>query len=99
VDLLKNWEQAREVCQQNNVVIKHYPIYFPSNPAVQRANSQSSRLSIFFSDKGEYQPPLSWKLTRKEKLAIKDAWMAMLHEEEGVLSRIKKLWFEEWNMG
>jgi hypothetical protein len=59
VDLLKSLEQARKICHQNNVILKHFPIYFPSNPAAQRADSQLSRLSMFFSDKGEYQPPLS----------------------------------------
>ncbi|MEH2071387.1 MAG: hypothetical protein V7K47_25090 [Nostoc sp.] len=70
---------------QNKVDIQYFPIFFPS----------SSDIAAFYKN-GRYQPPLSWKLTDREKQAIKDGWTVIKTRE--TIQKIKQLWHETWNM-
>ncbi|BAY75028.1 hypothetical protein NIES25_14450 [Nostoc linckia NIES-25] len=78
---------------QNKVDIKYFPIFFPSLSDIP----QVSDITAFYKN-GRYQPPLSWKLTDREKQAIKDGWTVIKTDEEGTIQKIKKLWHETWNM-
>lgn len=73
VELLQEWQKAREECQQKGVDIEYFPIFFP--------------------EEGEYNPPLSWKLTQKEKEAIKKGWEQI--KDNGKVKQLKDLW-EQW---
>ncbi|NET46346.1 hypothetical protein [Okeania sp. SIO2B3] len=56
---------------------------------------------IFFSfdsEEGEYEPPLSWKLTKKEKNAIRKGWNKIVTDKEGTIEKLKNLWLDKWNM-
>ncbi|MDF5709252.1 MAG: hypothetical protein PUP90_16700 [Nostoc sp. S4] len=76
---------------QNKVDIQYFPIFFPSfsdRPEV-------SDVTAFYKN-GRYQPPLSWKLTDREKKAIQDGWTVVKTGE--TIQQIKQLWYETWNM-
>ncbi|NEO54425.1 MAG: patatin-like phospholipase family protein [Okeania sp. SIO3B5] len=85
VELLQEWQNVKEAAQ--NVEIKYYPIFFP-------CLTESS----FYSKEGEYEPPLSWKLTKKEKDAIREGWRMMAENEKSTIGKLKKLWLEKWKM-
>jgi hypothetical protein len=71
---------------KNKIDIRYCQIFFPSlNDAPE-----------FYSEEGTYQPPLSWKLTKKEKNAIKKGWQAIVRKP--IIQDLKKLWQEEWDM-
>ena len=86
VELLKQWQQASQICQQQGVEMRYFPIFFPS--LVQAPE--------FYSKQGEYQPPLSWKLTQKEKDAIKKAWNQIRNGPQ--IQELERLWKTTWNM-
>lgn len=52
----------------------------------------------FYSEEGEYEPPLSWKLTKKEKDAIRKGWEEIVGDKEGTIEKLKNLWLDKWNM-
>ena len=52
--------------------------------------------AVFFTKEGEYQPPLSWKLTKLQKFAIKLGWEIVKSKKDSVVSDIKKVW-QEWS--
>ncbi|MEH2135687.1 hypothetical protein [Nostoc sp.] len=83
----RNAKEAELLAQkwQNKVDIQYFPIFFPS----------ASDAPEFYKD-GQYQPPLSWRLTDKEKKAIKDGWTAI--KTGKTIKKIKHLWYETWNM-
>ncbi|MGK7874253.1 MAG: patatin-like phospholipase family protein [Xenococcaceae cyanobacterium] len=85
---------------KDQVDIKHFPIFFPSSSEMDNfyKSQKKSQRACFFSQEGQYQPPLSWKLTKKEKQALEDAWESIKKDSTGVVEKIKKLWQEEWNM-
>ena len=86
VELLEQWQKASQTCQQQGVDIQYVPIFFPSREQAPE----------FYSEQGEYQPPLSWKLTKKEKKAIQDGWKAIKKEPE--ITALETLWKTKWNM-
>lgn len=61
----KRWE-----IDNPSVEINYYPIFFP----VFTQESQKIQATPFFNEGKRYAPPLSWKLTRREKEAIQKAW-------------------------
>ncbi|MCC5646912.1 patatin-like phospholipase family protein [Nostoc sp. CHAB 5824] len=79
--LAKKWE--------NKVDIQYFPIFFPSESEI------SPKFPGFYKD-GRYRPPLSWRLTDREKQAIKDGWAAIKTGKN--IQKIKQLWHETWNM-
>ena len=81
--LAKKWE--------NKVDIQYFPIFFPSQSEI----SPKFPASGFYKD-GRYRPPLSWRLTDKEKQAIKDGWTVIKTGKN--IQKIKQLWHETWNM-
>ena len=81
--LAKKWE--------NKVDIQYFPIFFPSESEI----SPKFPASGFYKD-GRYRPPLSWKLTDREKQAIQDGWTVIQTGKN--IQRIKQLWHETWNM-
>lgn len=85
VELLREWQRARQ--DDRKVEIEYFSIFFPSI-------SKSS----FYNAEGEYEPPLSWKLTKKEKRAIQDGWEKIVREEKGTMETLKNLWLDKWNM-
>jgi len=70
---------------KNQVDICYFPIFFPSESEAPQ-----------FYKNGQYRPPLSWKLTDKEKKAIQDGWEAI--KEGEAIQKIKALWHETWKM-
>ncbi|NER33650.1 MAG: patatin-like phospholipase family protein [Oscillatoria sp. SIO1A7] len=94
VELLKEWQKTREA--HKKIKIEYFPIFFPSMTENIRAKES------FYSKKGEYEPPLSWKLTNNEKKAIKAGWDTITEESKtekpSRFEKLKKLWLDEWNM-
>ncbi|MEH2299153.1 MAG: patatin-like phospholipase family protein [Nostoc sp.] len=83
--LAKKWE--------NKVDIQYFPIFFPSESEIHAKFLASE----FYKD-GRYRPPLSWKLTDREKQAIQDGWTVIQTTGENNIQKIKQLWHETWNM-
>ncbi|MEH2159032.1 patatin-like phospholipase family protein [Nostoc sp.] len=81
--LAKKWE--------NKVDIQYFPIFFPSESEIP----PEFAVSEFYKD-GRYRPPLSWKLTDREKQAIQDGWAAIKTGKN--IQKIKQLWHKTWNM-
>ncbi|MHC5849491.1 patatin-like phospholipase family protein [Nostoc sp.] len=81
--LAKKWE--------NKVDIQYFPIFFPSESEIP----PEFAVSEFYKD-GRYRPPLSWKLTDREKQAIQDGWAAITTGKN--IQKIKQLWHKTWNM-
>ncbi|MDJ0531968.1 MAG: hypothetical protein QNJ70_05635 [Xenococcaceae cyanobacterium MO_207.B15] len=89
VELLqKKWEQVSQACQEQEIDIQYFPIFFPSQEDAPE----------FYNEQGEYRPPLSWKLTKKEKQAIQNGWDAIKEKEKGQIQKLKTLWRDTWNM-
>lgn len=81
--LAKKWK--------NQVEIQYFPIFFPSESEIP----PECAVSEFYKD-GRYRPPLSWRLTDREKQAIKDGWTAIKTGES--IQKIKHLWHDTWKM-
>lgn len=81
--LAKKWK--------NHVDIQYFPIFFPSESEIP----SDCAVSEFYRD-GRYRPPLSWRLTDREKQAIKDGWTAIKTGES--IQKIKHLWHNIWQM-
>ena len=81
--LAKKWK--------DQVEIQYFPIFFPSDSEIP----SECAVSEFYKD-GRYRPPLSWRLTDREKQAIKDGWTAIKTGE--TIQTIKQLWHDTWNM-
>ena len=79
-------EMLQKQYPKEQVDIRHHSIFFPSQ----------SEAPEFYSQRGQYQPPFSWKLTKKEKEAIKDGWKAIKTKKK--IQELKKLWREDWGM-
>lgn len=93
LDLLKDsWE-----CKNTDIKIEHCSIYFPSSDEFKNNNSNQEETALF-DDKGEYSPPLSWKLTSKEKNAIKTGWEIIKNkQEDNPINKIRKI-CERWGL-
>ena len=90
VELLqKRWQAEKTLekisCQQQ-IDIQYFQIFFPSEKEAPE----------FYNEQGEYRPPLSWKLTKKEKEAIKQGWNAIKNQNQ--IQKLKTLWRDKWNM-
>ncbi len=73
VELLQEkWKSLSKTSQQKNIEIKYFPIFFPSQKDAPE----------FYNEEGDYRPPLSWKLTQKEKDAIKRGWKASIDPQK-----------------
>lgn len=72
--------------QQKGIDIQYRAINFPSQEEGRK----------FYNTKGEYRPPLSWKLTQDEKDAIKDAWEDIKGEKQ--IQELKTLWRHTWKI-
>lgn len=83
--LVKKWK--------NKVDIQYFPIFFPSKDEISSDNAKSE----FYKD-GQYSPPLSWRLTDREKRAIRDGWEIIKTRNNNNIQKIKQLWHETWNM-
>ncbi|NER33648.1 MAG: patatin-like phospholipase family protein [Oscillatoria sp. SIO1A7] len=72
-------QEWQKAYKEKGVDIEYFPIFFPCLDE--------------FSSEGEYEPPLSWKLTEKEKDEIKAGWATITGKKEGTekSSTIKKL--------
>jgi hypothetical protein len=69
-------EDLHDACADQGVELRRYRIVFPTMDA--------------FTRHGTYQPPLSWKLTPREKDAIRDAWNRVAQETQGDLQRLSQ---------
>ncbi|NEQ77549.1 MAG: patatin-like phospholipase family protein [Okeania sp. SIO2C9] len=105
VELLKEWQNARQ--NDGKVEIKYFPIFFPSiteeaklglKTAEQEVTPDLKAKQSFYSAEGEYEPPLSWKLTKREKDAIREGWEQIVTDKEGTIEKLKNLWLDKWNM-
>ena len=73
IELLKQWQNqatTQSVKEQDNKQddkIEYIPIFFPSL-------TEEDGKNVEFYRNGEYEPPLSWKLTQSEKQAIRNGW-------------------------
>ncbi|MBR8827506.1 MAG: patatin-like phospholipase family protein [Gomphosphaeria aponina SAG 52.96 = DSM 107014] len=89
VELLqKQWQEVNvleQICREQQIELEYFPIFFPSQ----------EEAPAFYNQQGDYQPPLSWNLTTKEKNAIKDGWKAITNKE--TIQAIKNLW-QRWEM-
>ncbi|WP_299484684.1 patatin-like phospholipase family protein [Acaryochloris sp. IP29b_bin.137] len=79
-------EMLQKLYPKEKVDIRYYSIYFPSRTEAPK----------FYSEEGEYQPPLSWKLTKAEKEAINKGWTAIKSKEQ--IQDLKNLWHSTWGM-
>ncbi|MGL5794018.1 MAG: hypothetical protein ACRC06_06310, partial [Waterburya sp.] len=87
VELLQQkWQSINQTCQEQRIDIQYFPIFFPSQ----------EQASEFYNQQGEYRPPLSWKLTQKEKNALKHGWQAIKNSKQ--ITELKQLWREKWQM-
>ncbi|RQH54529.1 patatin-like phospholipase family protein [Okeania hirsuta] len=105
VELLQEWESAKQ--NDGNVEIEYFPIFFPSiteeaklglKTAEQEVTPDLKAKQSFYSAEGEYEPPLSWKLTKKEKDAIRAGWKKIVRDKESTIEKLKNLWLDQWNM-
>lgn len=97
--LVSKWK-----CQPEGreVEIEYLSVFFPSSNELKELNVDTSQAD-FFDSKGEYQPPLSWKLSDGQKAAIRAGWAAIANpdakiESAKVIQKLKKLWHEDWQM-
>jgi hypothetical protein len=79
---------TQKIRQEVQIDIQYYQISFPSLEDAPE----------FYSQEGEYRPPLSWKLTQKEKDAIKRGWNEIASKGKQI-QQLKKLWRDDWKMG
>ncbi len=87
VELLQQkWQQVSKACEEQEIDIQYFPIHFPNQEEAPN----------FYNRQGEYRPPLSWKLTQKEKQAIKDGWDAI--KGKGKIQELKTLWKDTWKI-
>lgn len=95
--------QQRWAEDPNPVDIKYYAVSFPACTQMKAIEQQLQHQSVtnlkrqkgftyFFNDKGQYEPPLSWKLTDAEKKAIRLAWEHIANAPEHEVSKIKAQW-------
>ncbi|NEN87594.1 MAG: patatin-like phospholipase family protein [Okeania sp. SIO3H1] len=105
VELLQEWENARQ--NGGKVEIEYFPIFFPSiteevklglKTAEQEVTPELKAKQSFYSAEGEYEPPLSWKLTKREKEEIRKGWNKIVTVKEGTIEKLKNLWLDQWNM-
>jgi hypothetical protein len=62
-------------------------------PVTLRFQLDEHGLAEFLGSGGEYEPPLSWKLTEPQKEAIRRAWKQMAGEEPSdTIKQIDKFW-------
>lgn len=81
-DLKEIWETK---LQEQNFKLEHFIIQFPQ----VFSRSRKSSTHAFTDRQGRYAPPLSWKLTQDEKLAIRDAWQCIKQQN---LNQLKQAW-------
>jgi hypothetical protein len=79
-------EMLQKQYPKEQVDLRYYSIFFPSQ----------SEAPEFYDQEGQYQPPLSWKLTDKEKQAIKKGWKSIKDKKQ--IQDLKKLWKDDWGM-
>ncbi|NES66822.1 MAG: patatin-like phospholipase family protein [Okeania sp. SIO2D1] len=105
VELLQEWKKGRQ--NDGKVEIKYFPIFFPSiteeaklglKTAEQEVTPELKAKQSFYSAEGEYEPPLSWKLTKREKEEIRKGWNKIVRDKEGTIEKLKNLWLDKWNM-
>jgi hypothetical protein len=98
--------QQRWAEDPNPVDIQYFDVSFPSCVQMKEIERQLQRQSsthvkrrkgftYFFDSNGNYEPPLSWKLTDAEKKAIQMAWSDIAHAPNQAVSKIKAQW-EDW---
>jgi hypothetical protein len=61
-------------------------------PATVRFELDERGLSEFLGTSGEYEPPLSWKLTEPQKEAIRRAWRQMVEKPSLSIRQIDRFW-------
>ncbi|PSB00658.1 patatin-like phospholipase family protein [Merismopedia glauca] len=103
--LIEKWQNQAE---SDRVEIVYHPIFFPSSSELKEASKtylEDSNVDIseFFDRNGEYQPPLSWKLSDGQKKAIQAGWEAIANpnatiKSAKVIQDLKQLWHETWQM-
>jgi hypothetical protein len=42
----------------------------------------------------KYEPPLSWTLTKKQREAIRDAWIGLEKDPKGIVAKLQQAWGE-----
>lgn len=98
VDLIEQWE---EISQNNSLDFHYYSISFPSKEKLENWRSQQDasyqeKAIEFYNQQGDYEPPLSWKLTQRQKHEIREGWQAI--QDSQPIQDLKKLWHEDWQM-
>lgn len=95
--------QQRWAEDPHPVDIQYFDVTFPAceqMEAIERQLQQQSSTTLkrkkgftfFFNNKGQYEPPLSWKLTDAEKKAIRLAWAHIANAPDHEISKIKAQW-------
>ena len=94
-DLVQNWKGK-------GVEILQFPIAFPKE--VAEFNPMPTKTDIAMIDKitskletdeykaKKYDPPLSWTLTKKQREAIRDAWIELEKDPKGIVAKLKQAW-------
>ena len=96
--LQEKWNQ-----EEDNFKIEYVKVEFPEinksdlNAIEQKYSSDGSdenKWNLFLNDEGEYEPPLSWKLSEFEKAMIQYAWEKKVQEdgEDNVVQKITQFW-------
>jgi hypothetical protein len=92
--------------------LEHFILQFParfegpskrySTPWLEKFSSRVSRpfpnriTDSFFNSRGDYTPPLSWKLTDKEKERILSAWNWVIANDEE-MNKLRKAWKSQFD--
>ena len=84
--------------KQEDLLIEHVKVEFPDmkeknlNEIEEEYGSNDDdgqKWDLFLNDEGEYEPPLSWKLSEFEKAMIQYAWNKV---KDGVVEEIEAIW-------
>lgn len=98
--------QQRWAEDPNPIDIKYFDVSFPTctqMKEIERQFQQQSSSNVkrrkgftyFFDRNGNYEPPLSWKLTDAEKKVIRLAWAYIANAPDHEVSKIKAQW-DDW---
>ena len=81
-------------CWKDQVKIRYYNITFPREIPTADPQDPFTEEEQFADKEGRYSPPLSWKLTKRQKQAIHRAWGKVRTLE--AVQGIKNTW-KEWH--
>jgi hypothetical protein len=94
-DLMQDWNGK-------GIEVLQFPISFPKEEAeffamptktgVATIDRVTSRVETAEYKAKKYEPPLSWTLTKKQREAIRDAWIELEKDPNGIVAKLKQAW-------